>query len=84
MMLKWNLFKRSLILLLWKKVLFLSKNADFVQKMLTPAKFRELLIYKLYFVKLNMCLHLRIESQVSSVIPLQNKLLKMPSRLGLI
>ena len=54
--------------MLWKKVLFLSKNADFVQKMLTPAKFRELLIYKSYFVKLNMCLHLRIESQVSSVI----------------
>ena len=36
--------------------------------MLTSAKLRELWIYKVYFVKLNMCLHLRTKSQLSSVI----------------
>ena len=50
-------------------VLFLPKNADFLQKMLTSAKSRGPLDQKVYFLKLQMCVYLHTKFQVSSIIP---------------
>ena len=55
-----NRTKKSLILLLWVKILFLpkkkkKKKGDFLQKMLTWAKLKGPWYEKVYFMKLNMC-----------------------------
>ena len=56
----------NMIVLLWIKVLFLSKNADFLQKkMLTSAKLREPGDEKAYFVKIHIDVYLRTKFQVS-------------------
>ena len=62
-------FHTALTILLWVKALFSPKSADFFAKnMLTSAKVRMLWYYKLYFLKLNMCLYLHAEFEVSSII----------------
>ena len=59
----------ALTILLWVKVLFWTKNANFLQKkMLTSAKLRGPRHQKVYFLKLHMGLYLRAKSEVSSII----------------
>ena len=55
----WTVFNTALIPLLWVKVLFLSKNVDFLpkkkkKKMLTSGKLAESWYYNMYFLKLHM------------------------------
>ena len=52
----------ALTLMLWVKVLFLSKIADFLKKKMRA------LGQKVYFLKLHMGVYLRIKFQVSSII----------------
>ena len=61
----WKVFNRALTLLLWVKVLFWPRNADFFQKMLTSTKGPW--YYKVYFLKLHMSVYLRVKFQVSSI-----------------
>ena len=63
-----EVFNTSLTLLLWEKVLFLPKNAEFFYKtMLTPASLRELWYKKVYFLKLYIGVYLRTKFQVYSI-----------------
>ena len=80
----------ALTLLLWVKVLFWIKIANFCKKMLTSAKLRGPRYYKVYFLKLSIGVYLRAKSEVSSIIltsfrlnePLK-RTLKSPPRSGL-
>ena len=58
----WIIFNTALILLLWKQILLLAK------KRLTSGKLRRYWYYNVCFLKLNMCVYLRIKFQVSSII----------------
>ena len=58
-----KVFNTFLISLLWKKVLFLPRNAGFCPKMLPSAKFRESCHCKKYFLKLYICVR---KYQISS------------------
>ena len=59
----------ALTLLLWIKVAFFSRNADFLlKKILASAKLRGPWYWKVYFLKLHMCVNLLTKFQVSSII----------------
>ena len=46
------------MLLLWKKLLFLPENTDFFKQILASRKVRGSWHYKVYFLRLDMCLYL--------------------------
>ena len=57
------------MILLGVIVLFLPKYANFLQKNAGIRKIKGFLVLKVYFLKLHMCLYLRTNIQVSSIIP---------------
>ena len=60
----------ALTLLLWVKVLFWPKNADFLQKKKNAdiSKIKKVLVLTVYFLKLHMDVYLRAKFKISSII----------------
>ena len=55
---RWKILDTALTLLVWAKTLFLLKSVHFLQNNLASAKFRRVWHYKVYFLKLDMCVYL--------------------------
>ena len=63
----YKIYKTVLTILFWVKGLFWPRNADILQNVLASAKLRQAWYWKVYFLKLNICVYFRAEFQVSSI-----------------